>query len=153
VSAIEPLRRCVNPAYGELQVGIYVAAIQDAMDRKQQLQPSLVSRGGALIGGSKGKNNNHGSGSGRKGGLGPRDKRKGGRGVAKGGRFQGSAADNNHGSGSGRKGGPGPRDKHKGGRGVAKGGRFQGSAAEKGATDDELAIEVRCSAQCGSFEA
>ncbi len=86
------------------------------MDRKQQPQPSPVSRGGALIGGSKGKNNSHGSGSGRKGG-------------------------------------PGSWGKPKGGRGVAKGDRFQGSAAEKGPTDDELAMEVRRSEQCGSFEA
>jgi len=107
---IEP-HACINPAYGELQVAIYVAAIQDAMDRKQQPQPSPVSRGGALIGGSKGKNNSHASGSGRKGGPGPRGKPK-----------------------------------------VAKGDIFQGSAAEKGPTDDELAIEVRCSEQCGSFE-
>lgn len=114
---IEP-HACINPAYGELQVAIYVAAIQDAMDRKQQQQPSPVSRGGALIGGSKGKNNSHDSGSGRKGG--PQ---------------------------------AGPRDKPKSGRGVAKGDRFQGSASEKGPTDDELAIEVRCSEQCGSFEA
>ena len=107
---IEP-HACTNPAYGELQVAIYVAAIQDAMDRKQQPQPPPVSRGGALIGGSKGKSNSHSSGSGRKGG-------------------------------------PGPRGKPKGGRGVAKGDIFQGSATEKGFT-----IEVRCSEQCGSFEA
>ena len=31
---IEP-HACVDPAYGELQVGIYIAAIQDAIDRKQ----------------------------------------------------------------------------------------------------------------------
>jgi hypothetical protein len=91
---IEP-HACINPAYGELQVAIYVAAIQDAIDRKQQRQPSPVSCGGDGIDGSKGKSNDHGFGSGLtgKGGPGPRGRPEGERGMAKGGRFQGSATE------------------------------------------------------------
>ena len=85
---IEP-HACVDPGYGELQVGIYVAAIQDAMDRKQQPQAPVSH--GALTSGSKGENNNQGS---RRGGPGPRGKPKGRCGGAKRGRFQGSAAEN-----------------------------------------------------------
>ncbi|KIL70169.1 hypothetical protein M378DRAFT_7084 [Amanita muscaria Koide BX008] len=51
---IEP-PTCANPGYGKLQVGIYIAAIQDAMDRhKQQSTMSPKSPGGGdFIGGDK----------------------------------------------------------------------------------------------------
>ena len=40
---IEP-HACVEPGYSKLQVGIYVAAIQDTMDRKRQQLPPPVSQ-------------------------------------------------------------------------------------------------------------
>lgn len=48
---IEP-HACVEPGYGKLQVGIYVAAIQDTIDRKRQQLPPLVSEPGPAGNGS-----------------------------------------------------------------------------------------------------
>ena len=73
---------CVDPGYGKLHVGIYVAAIQDMMDRWWQ-KPSgskVPDGGGDLTSGDKDQDNqdyNRGSGSGQKEGQGPcRSKRR-----------------------------------------------------------------------------
>jgi hypothetical protein len=56
---IEP-PMCVNPGYGELHLGIYIAAIQDMIDRQQQLSnlihPEPSGDGGDLIGGDDDQN-------------------------------------------------------------------------------------------------
>ncbi|KAF8808131.1 hypothetical protein BYT27DRAFT_7211721 [Phlegmacium glaucopus] len=78
------------PGYGKLHVGIYIAAIQDTMDRKQQPQPKSSGDGGDLIGSDKDRvdqDHNRGSGSRRGDGRGG----PGGRRVGKSGRFQSSA--------------------------------------------------------------
>jgi hypothetical protein len=85
---IEP-HACIDPGYGKLQVGIYVAAIQDAMDRKQQQQHPLYPNraplaAAALISGNKDRGTTRGSGSGHQGTP------KGGHGIGKSGRFQDS---------------------------------------------------------------
>ena len=64
---------CSDPGYGKLHVGIYVAAIQDMMDRRrQQLSKSKPSGdGGDLISDGKDQDDqdhNRGSGSDRRGG-------------------------------------------------------------------------------------
>jgi hypothetical protein len=40
---IEP-PKCNNPTYGRLQVGIYISAIQDAMDRARQMEESEMQQ-------------------------------------------------------------------------------------------------------------
>ncbi|KIL58786.1 hypothetical protein M378DRAFT_132107 [Amanita muscaria Koide BX008] len=94
---IEP-PTCANPGYGKLHVGIYIAAIQDAMDRHQQPPPTMSPKspgGGDFIGGDKSRDDrdhNRGSGSGRKGGRGPRGGNR--RGGGKRGKLQVSAGRN-----------------------------------------------------------
>ncbi|KAF8625476.1 hypothetical protein AX15_005361 [Amanita polypyramis BW_CC] len=79
---------CSDPGYGKLHVGIYIAAIQDAMDRRQQRSESKPpGDGGHLISGGKDQHDQDhdcGSGSGRGH---RRVRRKGGH----SGRFRGSA--------------------------------------------------------------
>src|SRR6266550_3713517 len=66
---IEP-SKCKNPGYGKLHVGIYVAAIQDMMDRRRQQlsESSPPGDGDDLISGGKDhdgqddRDHNHGSG-------------------------------------------------------------------------------------------
>ena len=96
---IEP-PTCKDPGYGKLQVGIYVAAIQDIMERtKQRLQRSQPKSpdGDNPAGGSDDKydrDDNRGSGSGHKGDQGSSNGRTGGSGgnpgdgVRKSSRFQ-----------------------------------------------------------------
>lgn len=82
----------MNPGYGKLHVGIYLAAIQDAMDRKQQPQPKRPGDSGDLIGGDKDQDDKSDSGSGPEDGRGHRGgKRTGGHGLGKSGGIQGSA--------------------------------------------------------------
>jgi hypothetical protein len=55
------LPMCVNPGYGKLHVDIYIAAIQDMMDRQQQqlsnvTHPEPSGDGGDLIGGDDDQN-------------------------------------------------------------------------------------------------
>ena len=101
---IEP-PTCKDPGYGKLQVGIYVAAIQDMMERtKQRLQRSQPKSpdgddGDNPAGGSDNKDDhdNRGSGSGHNGDQGSSNGRTGGSGgnpgdgVRKSSRFQGGA--------------------------------------------------------------
>ena len=95
---IEP-PTCVDPGYGKLHVGIYIAAIQDTMNRKQQQQLPPISQtkppgDGDLLGGDKeqdDKDDNLDCGSCRKGGHGHRvSSRRGGQraGKRKSGGFQ-----------------------------------------------------------------
>jgi len=104
---IEP-PTCVNPGYGKLHVGIYIAAIQDMMDRQQQhlsnvTHPEPSGDGGDLINGDDDQNDdrehNRDSGNGHKGSHGRRGGRRGrrgGHGRGKGGGFQGSANKKDH---------------------------------------------------------
>ena len=94
---IEP-PKCKNPGYGKLHVGIYIAAIQDTMDRKQQPQPKRPGDSGDLLFSDKDQDDKKGSGRGRKDGRGhPRgSKRSGGHGLDKSGVFQGSAGKSGH---------------------------------------------------------
>jgi Protein kinase domain len=86
---IEP-PKCKDPGYGKLQVGIYVAAIQDRMDRtKQRLQlsqPKSPYDGGDDPAGGDNDKGDRGSGSGYKG-----DHGNPGGGVRKNDQFQGGA--------------------------------------------------------------
>src|SRR6266550_8198125 len=66
--AFEP-SKCSNPGYGKLHVGIYVAAIQDMMDRWRQKssKSKLPGDGGNLTSGGEDQDDqdrNRGSGSG-----------------------------------------------------------------------------------------
>jgi hypothetical protein len=88
---IEP-PTCTNPGYGKLHIGIYLAAIQDTIDRKLQSQPKHPGDSGDLLSGDKDQDYKKGSGRGRKDGRGrPGGERGGGRGLDKSGVFQGSA--------------------------------------------------------------
>ena len=113
---IEP-PTCKDPGYGKLQVGIYVAAIQDRIDRtKQRLQlsqpKSLYGDGGDSAGGNNDRSD-RGSGSG----------------------YKGDQASSKGGSWGGGHGNPGGR--------LRKSGGFQGRAGRKDTGVDELvAIEV-----------
>ncbi|KAK2467449.1 hypothetical protein APHAL10511_000304 [Amanita phalloides] len=84
---------CANPGYGKVHIGIYIAAIQETIDR--QLQPKLKPPGDGgsdLIGGDHDRDRNQGSGSGSKDGGGYRGGRsRGGRWVRKSDRLQTSA--------------------------------------------------------------
>ncbi|KIM75061.1 hypothetical protein PILCRDRAFT_13876 [Piloderma croceum F 1598] len=86
---IEP-PTCANPGYGKLHVGIYVAAIQDTIDRQKQLHAMARSKSPDDDDDSIG-----GSGSGCKGGRGHRGGSRGsnrvgdGRGLRKKSKFQG----------------------------------------------------------------
>ena len=91
---IEP-HNCVDPGYGKLQVGIYIAAIQDTMDRWQQQQSQPTSSGDRDS--RDDDDENWGSGGDRKdhGSRGPERGRGRGRGRgSKGGsrEFQGSGS-------------------------------------------------------------
>ena len=98
---IEP-PKCENPGYGKLHVGVYIAAIQEAVDRHQQLLLSPPGDGGDLIGGDKDQDDldhDRGSGSGCKDDHGHRGRGsqcKHGRGVTKRGRMQGSTEMNDN---------------------------------------------------------
>jgi hypothetical protein len=104
---IEP-PTCKDPGYGKLQVGIYVAAIQDMMDRtKQRLRKSQPKSpdgdtddnpAGGDDDDKDDRDDDWGSGSGHKGDQGNSKGRTGGGGhgnpsggVRKSGRFQGGA--------------------------------------------------------------
>ncbi|KAK2467450.1 hypothetical protein APHAL10511_000305 [Amanita phalloides] len=84
---------CANPGYGKLHIGIYIAAIQETIDRQLQPKPKPPGDGGSdLIGGDKDQDRNQGSGSGRKDGRGYRGGgSKGGRELRKSSRLRGSA--------------------------------------------------------------
>jgi hypothetical protein len=92
---IEP-PTCKNPAYGKLQVGIYIAAIQDAINRKKQepLQPPSWSPhdgddGPAGGGGPKNDQRDpdeRSSDNGSHGGHGGSSRGEGGQGKTRGGK-------------------------------------------------------------------
>ena len=87
---IEP-HNCVGPGYGKLQVGIYIAAIQDTMDRWLQQQSQPTSSGDRDS--RDDDDYNRGSGGDRKdhGSRGPeRGRGRGRRGGSRG--FQGSGS-------------------------------------------------------------
>ena len=92
---IEP-PTCKDPGYGKLQVGIYVAAIQDMMDRtKQRLQSSQPK---SPDGDDNDRDDDRGFGGGHQGDQGNRKGSTGGSGGNTGGgmrkssRLQGAAA-------------------------------------------------------------
>ena len=111
---IEP-PTCKNPGYGKLQVGIYIAGIQDAIDRKKQQQQHSPS------GPPEDKDDNSPDGDDSKDDQ-PRD-----------------PGGNSHGGGGrGKRGG----SRGKGERGKRSG--FQGKAGKKDAgVDESAAIKVR----------
>ncbi|KAF8623404.1 hypothetical protein AX15_006392 [Amanita polypyramis BW_CC] len=83
---------CSDPGYGKLHIGIYIAAIQDMMDRWQHRAESKPSGDGGDGGGDDGgedqdgQDHSRGSGSIHKGGYDSRGRRKGrGRGRGRGG--------------------------------------------------------------------
>lgn len=84
---IEP-SECSNPGYGKLHVGIYIAAIQDAMDRWQQKVSESKHRGdGGETSGSEDQDDqdrNRGFESGREDSHGLRRSRRSGRGEHSG---------------------------------------------------------------------
>ena len=118
---IEP-PTCKDPGYGKLQVGIYVAAIQDMMDRtKQRLQRSQPN----LPDGDDGDNPAAGGDE--------KDDQDDDRGF-------GSGHNGDKGNSKGRTGGGGRANPS---GGVRKGSRFQGGAGNKVPGIDELVtIEV-----------
>jgi uncharacterized membrane protein YgcG len=128
---IEP-PTCANPGYGKLHVGIYLAAIQDTMDRHKQLHASLLPKPPSddddPNGGDKDDEDQNDSDTGHDGGHGHRG---------------GSRAGGSRGGGSR---GGGSRVS-----GARKKSKFQGGVGRKDADVDELvAIEVRLSEPCKS---
>ncbi|KAF8351680.1 hypothetical protein F5887DRAFT_1069354 [Amanita rubescens] len=80
VSDVFEPSRCKNPGYGKLHIGIYVAAVQDIMDRwRQKLSESkLPGDSGNLTSGGEDQDDqdhNHGSGRGHEDGHGLRGSR------------------------------------------------------------------------------
>lgn len=110
------------PGYGKLHVGIYIAAVQETIDRKKQLL-KISKDGGNPTGGDEDNQDNGGSGSHHKGGGKHHGRR--GRGVR----------------------GRGVRGQR--GRGGSES-RFQSSARMFGSTDE--LVEVRWSEQCQSYD-
>lgn len=90
VSNIIQPSACANPGYGKLHVGIYIAAIQDIIDRKQQQQLSQTKLPREAGGIKDDEDRNRSSGS-RSKGTKRQGSKRGGQGVGKSSRFQGSA--------------------------------------------------------------
>jgi hypothetical protein len=132
---IEP-PTCANPGYGKLHVGIYLAAIQDTIDRQKQQHASPLPKPPSddedSIGDDKDDEDQNDSDTGH-----------GGHGHRGGSRAGGSRGGGSRGGGS-RGGGSGVS-------GAGKKCKFQGGVGRKDANVDELvAIEVRLCEPCKS---
>jgi len=120
---IEP-STCENPAYGKLQVGIYVAGVQDAIDRgKQKLHQGSLHDGD---GGDDDDDGDDEDGDGRDNG----DNRSAGGGNSKGGQQRGLGKGNRRGP-TGSSGGRGHKTQ-------------RAEKSKKGAGDEESVIVKVC---------
>ena len=76
VSDIIQPSKCTNPGYGKLHVGIYVAAIQETMDRKRQQRQQQLSQTnlpGGACGNKNDEDRDRGGFQGSAGKMGPTD--------------------------------------------------------------------------------
>lgn len=143
---IEP-PTCANPGYGKLHVSIYLAAIQDTIDRQKQLHASPLpippSDDDDSIGGDKDDEDQNDSNTGG----------HGHRGGSRSGGSHGAGSRGGSRGGGSRGGSRGAGSRGAGSRvgGDRKKSKFQGGVGRKCANVDALAaIEVRISEPCKS---